>query len=410
MKTSRYFTEQGRDRKQIVEKLNKKYGGNFRILKTTEINAPGLYRLLGNKWVESSGIVLNKDEARQVREIEDTRNRDKILASLGVDVPPNKSEKVAQEKAFNASDLMNMLKDIKEQILLGTSVPPAAEPFQVLAEIRAILKENEFEESFTDGILATLKNQFTAVELENRIDMHNATVRAIAATLHFPGPTWQLPPRKLVLIGPTGVGKTTTIAKLAALYGLLGKNQLTVRLITVDYYRLAALEQLKAYGDVMEIPVIAVNNHEQLKLEINKASDADLILVDTIGNSPKEKKHIEEMRSLISACGDDAEIHLAVSATTKSTDLREILHQFKEFNYRSVIITKLDETMRPGSIISVIGSLDKTVSYLTTGQGVPHDIAIATPQRLFGMIKGLEYDSEVLEFIPENEDSTGVNI
>ena len=119
----------------------------------------------------------------------------------------------------------------------------------------------------------------------------------------------------------------------------------------------------------MDIPVKTANNYEQLKEEIALAADAGLILIDTIGSSPKDKERINEMRSLLSACGKEAEMHLAISATTKTTDIREIFHQFKDFNYNSLIVTKLDETSRIGSVLSAIGSSGKTVSYITNGTG-----------------------------------------
>ena len=120
---------------------------------------------------------------------------------------------------------MLALKDIKEQLSVGISVPAATEPFPVLGELGTILKENEFDETFINALLSNFKKQFTVEDLGNRHKMHNATMLAIAELVKFPGSEKRLPPRIFVLIGPTGVGKTTTIAKLAAVYGLLNKKQ-----------------------------------------------------------------------------------------------------------------------------------------------------------------------------------------
>jgi len=125
--------------------------------------------------------------------------------------------------------------------------------------------------------------------------------------------------------------------------------------------------------------------------------EADLILVDTIGKSPRDAVKIDEMRTLLSACGDGAEVHLALSSTTKSADLKDIMTQFESFSYQSVVLTKLDETSRIGNLVSAIASRGIPLSYLTDGQTVPLDIAVASPMRLLSRLKGLEYDRTELE-------------
>jgi flagellar biosynthesis protein FlhF len=181
----------------------------------------------------------------------------------------------------------------------------------------------------------------------------------------------------MILVGPTGVGKTTTIAKLAAVFGPGNKESrpLSVRMITIDNYRIGAKLQVETYGDIMKIPVSCVDNYEELRKTIALYSEGvDLILVDTIGKNPRDSVEIAEMKELLSACGSAAEVHLTVAATTKYSDMREIFQQFEPFNYRSVIITKLDETTRVGNVISVLADKGKSISYITNGQHVPDDM------------------------------------
>jgi flagellar biosynthesis protein FlhF len=146
-------------------------------------------------------------------------------------------------------------------------------------------------------------------------------------------------------------------------------------MITIDNYRIGAKLQVETYGDIMNIPVSCVDNYGDLKKTIALYSeDVDLILVDTIGKNPRDSVEIAEMKRLLSGCGSTAEVHLAVAASTKYSDMREIFQQFEPFNYRSVIITKLDETIRVGNVISALADKGKSISYITDGQHVPDDM------------------------------------
>ena len=122
--------------------------------------------------------------------------------------------------------------------------------------------------------------------------------------------------------------------------------------------------------------------------------DADLIFVDTIGKSPRDFMKLAEMRSIVEACGESAEIHLAISSTTKDKDITEILDQFEAFHYKSVILTKLDETTRVGNLISILSERKKPLSYITDGQGVPQDISRNTRAKLLQSLKGFNCDIE----------------
>jgi flagellar biosynthesis protein FlhF len=207
-------------------------------------------------------------------------------------------------------------------------------------------------------------------------------------------------PRILILVGPTGVGKTTTIAKLAAAYGVRdwGKEPLKVVMITIDGYRIAAMEQLQKYGDIMKIPVTFVHNDQELRKTIAfYQNDVDLILVDTIGKSPRDAVELGKMKQFLDACGSSAEAHLAISAAVKFSDIREILRQFAPFNYQAVTITKLDETMRVGNVISALFADGKPVSYITDGQGVEKNIHRASVVRLLINLEGFLINREAIE-------------
>ncbi|MEW5814183.1 MAG: flagellar biosynthesis protein FlhF, partial [Spirochaetota bacterium] len=171
---------------------------------------------------------------------------------------------------------------------------------------------------------------------------------------------------------------------------------LSVRLITLDNYRIGARKQIETYGEIMGIPVACVETFAELEKKLALYDGADLVLIDTIGKSPKDYMKLAEMRELLDACGNTAETHLAISATTKTSDLYEILQQFEPFKYRSVILTKLDETTHIGNIVSVLSEKQKSISFFTDGQVVPQDIQKANIVRLLINLEGFRINKDRL--------------
>ncbi|NLG85988.1 MAG: flagellar biosynthesis protein FlhF [Firmicutes bacterium] len=189
----------------------------------------------------------------------------------------------------------------------------------------------------------------------------------------------------VAFVGPTGVGKTTTVAKLAAVCSLQkGKN---VALVTTDTYRIAAVEQLKRYADILHIPLEVVYAPDDLHVALARHQEADLILVDTAGRSPQQKLHLAELKNLLMAVPDIQTV-LVVSATTKSEDLDLIYEQFCTLAPSQMVLTKIDETKTAGVILDLVNRARLPVSFVTNGQNVPDDLKIAHPQFLTDLIWG----------------------
>ena len=186
-------------------------------------------------------------------------------------------------------------------------------------------------------------------------------------------------PVTVIFVGPTGVGKTTTLAKIAANY-LLNRKK-TVGLITADTYRIAAVEQLKTYAEILGIPVSVVYTPSEMKEAVSSHSDKDLILIDTAGRSHKNKAQFEELKALIAASEAD-EIYLVLSATTSLRNCREILNSYSFLKDYKLLFTKTDETPVLGIILNVRYMTGKGLSYITTGQSVPDDIETANIEKI----------------------------
>ena len=190
-------------------------------------------------------------------------------------------------------------------------------------------------------------------------------------------------PRIIALVGPTGVGKTTTTAKLAAHYAMhKGAN---VALVTIDNFRVGAVEQLKTYSRIMDIPIDVANTPDELKSCLAAHRDKDLILIDTAGRSPKDQEKLEELKAFLDSA-QGVEIHLCLSATTKDKELDDIVGRFSGLSVNRILFTKLDESETLGCIVNTHVRHKLPLSYFTNGQMVPEDIVVASPRRLANLI------------------------
>jgi len=223
----------------------------------------------------------------------------------------------------------------------------------------------------SSGLTGAGKNQSLNAILTNAI--------AKLFTVSDPLATRQKQQKRICLIGPTGVGKTTTIAKLAA--GYINRFGGKVALITIDTYRIAAVEQLKVYGEIMNLPVEVVIKPRDMEFALARHSDCDLILIDTAGRSPGNTLELQEMSAFLGP-EHGLEHHLLLSATTRETELEMVIQRFSCLPISNLIFSKIDECSLLGVLLNIHYKHNAPISYLTNGQRVPEDIMAPTPETI----------------------------
>ncbi len=192
-------------------------------------------------------------------------------------------------------------------------------------------------------------------------------------------------PHVVALIGPTGVGKTTTIAKLAA--NLKLKEKRRVGLITIDTYRIAAIDQLKKYADIIGSNLRVVGSPEDLRTAIASMSDCEYVLIDTAGRSPNDTLKLNELKNFLASAAPD-EVHLVLSTTCSQECVELAIERFADVQVDRMIFTKLDEAPHVGVMLNIMHKANKSLSYVTTGQDVPDDIEVGRGRRLAQLILG----------------------
>jgi flagellar biosynthesis protein FlhF len=192
-------------------------------------------------------------------------------------------------------------------------------------------------------------------------------------------------PRIITFLGPTGVGKTTTIAKIAA--ELVINQKRPVTLATTDTFKIAAVEQLQTYANILKCPLEVCQNAESFAALRDHLSPDDVVLVDTAGFGPRDERKLVELSNLLSAVR--TETHLCVASTTRDTDLMQVIQRFKIFEPEYLVFTKLDETTQYGNIYNLAAKTHMPLSYFTMGQRVPEDMEVATKERVADLILNL---------------------
>ncbi|MDR2729966.1 MAG: flagellar biosynthesis protein FlhF [Treponema sp.] len=404
------YTEQGNSRKDCELKIMKT-GKPFHITEVRKIKIGGFLGLFSRPGIEVDFYFTPVPLRNQVwTNAYETGGQNSAAVNNISNLEEEKKKVItAAGKSYDQTllgakvqKILDSLEELKEK-----NKPGGKEEHGAFAEAARLLRHNDFSEKYINIILDRMRKELPLEKLDDPDAVQEQIIEWIGESIII----YNREPNRskfLILVGPTGVGKTTTIVKLAANYGIgtEEKPAVAVRVITIDAFRIAAREQIEKYCGIMHIPVSYIDNKADLKKEIGLNMEAtDLFLIDTIGKSQKDSAMLGEMKELLDVCGRGAEVHLAISAGTKTSDIDEILQQFEPFNYKAVLLTKLDETNHTGNIISALSGRRKSLSYITDGQKVPLNIHKASALRLLLNLDEFKVDSDKFKKrFPQSED------
>ncbi len=396
------LTIEGATLAECKRKLQDKYGDDYEIKNRESVfKSCGIFGLK-QKEVQVVTYVINHKRAyenyspsvrdRESEEEQLEKNRQAILQAQNATLINGAITTLANKM----EEMNKQINSINSNITSATS-----EVHESIRRIEELLEQNEFTMSYTRMIEEKIRSQFSLDELDDFNLVERYVVDWIGESIQISQEKPFRPPHVVIIIGPTGVGKTTTLAKLAANTILDAKNKNIPRpklcIFTIDSMRVGALEQLERYGEAMDQKVLKAETAEDVKEIYEEYKDhTDYIFVDTGGYSPNDATHIGMMKNVLDV-NMNPDVYLSVSASTKASDLQTIFRNYEPLGYESVIVTKCDESKQIGNIISVLWDRRKTISYITDGQRVPRNIRKASIVDILLNLTGFNIDRVHIE-------------
>ena len=294
------------------------------------------------------------------------------LADMGLEPEP-----AGEPESQQVADLVNRVDSLNKLLAKHLMRSEAAGLFAERPEV-APLYQHLSEMELSPAIIAQLLDDLAAPEGRGMLPRLSIRLKQL---IKVSGPPKVVKGRPSIwaLVGPTGVGKTTTVAKLAATFHL--KHRLEVGMITLDTYRMAAAEQLDTYGRIMDVHTVVAGDAEEAKRAVLTLKNNDIILIDTVGRAPGDQDNLAELQDILKGL-PGLKTHLVLACPTRDADQLKVMESFKRFSPSYLIFTKLDETGVYGPIINRIVETGLPVSYLTDGQKVPDDLEEASRESL----------------------------
>lgn len=396
MRVKRYIVDSMPD---AMQKIRTELGKNAVILKTKEIRSGGFLGLFSKKKIE---VIAGTDSSppppahaapkpdpatvRALASAVSTARASVSATSLETSrVPPVK----LQEPPAKPSEdlLLNEIRAMKQMMLKlassGGSASPGVDP--VLASVERRLLEQEIYPELVEEIIRSVGEEAanTGEPLTDDVALRLAK-RRLRSLIHNGQHKTLAPDTRIAhFVGPTGVGKTTTIAKLAAEQAL--KYRRKVGFITSDTYRIAAVDQLKTFAGILNTPLEVISSPLDLRKAFDTLKDCDIIFMDTAGRNYRNEMYVSELNALLQG-SEKSETYLVLSMTTKYKDMKAVASNFSKFKLNKVLFTKMDETDTYGPIVNLLHEFSLQISYVTNGQNVPDDIDVADEDKIVDLI------------------------
>jgi flagellar biosynthesis protein FlhF len=386
-------TFQGATMAEALAQVKNTMGAEAVILHTRTFNRPrwlGLRRMEVVEITAGRGIRVAERPAR--RPIPTPYNRD--VAARSAPPPADMGRQLLQTPIAQAAVMagiaqeMGALKTMVKDLVAHTRAKGLPNIPQDLFDYYMQLVQNQVAEELAAEIINTLKLTLRPEQLAHPSIVRQKLADQLEKLIPAAGPilrTKSVGAHVVALIGPTGVGKTTTIAKLAAHLKLRERRR--VGLITIDTYRIAAIDQLRKYAEILDAPVRAVGTAEELRQAVAAMRDCEYVLIDTAGRSPNDAMKLNELKTFLAAAEPD-EVHLVLSTTASQACVELAIERFSAVRMDRIIFTKLDEAAHLGVVLNVARKLNKSLSYVTTGQDVPDDIEVSKGSKLAQLILG----------------------
>ncbi len=377
-------TYRAKSMQQALNLVRRDLGPDAAVLHTRQLNESLLGRLLWGRQVEVSASA-NVNVPSRMPPVDSPMAPPVVPAHLEANYQTQYRDDFRHQVAGQLDELQSLVEKLCER---GARSPQHELP-EALFHVFTDMIESEVEENIARELLEQVRTSTTSQELVDGLLVKARVAQLLEDEIKTAGPiATPTGERRLVaLVGPTGVGKTTTIAKLAANYRLREKKR--VGLITVDTYRVAAVEQLRTYADIIDLPMEVVATPREMREATARMSQLDLVLMDTAGRSPRDEVKIQELKSMLAEAEPD-EVHLVLSSTGGAKNLAATAEQFADVGTTALLLTKLDEATGLGHLISLVRNCKLPISYLTDGQNVPDDIQIAQKRRFAYMMLGIE--------------------
>ncbi len=381
MRVKRYLMK---DMSKAMAHIRADLGPDAVILSSRQVRRDGfLGRLRAPVWevlAAADSAQPNKSMLKTLLSAEQSAATQTNLPTNESVVPPQQDSSYTEELRTLRQEIRN-LQDAVTQLTRRSAITPILQLPPLLQEMHQSLLDQRFLPEVATDLTLKVAQTLSPQALSNRRAIQAQMVWSLANLL----PVKELShlhddhPPILFVVGPTGVGKTTTIAKLAADYAL--RENIPVTLATTDTYRIAAIQQLETYGEILGLPVNVVYSPDELRDLAEKQTDNGIILVDTPGRSPFNSAELDSLRSFLEPV-PNKEVFLTLSACTKGADLEQAVSRFGPMMPDGLLFTKLDETDAVGPLFNTACRTGLPLTYVTTGQKVPDDIEIARPDRV----------------------------